>query len=192
MAFLEKFSNADKELLIALPYRVGVWLSRIDDIGGEDSDYSEQRSLKEIIYKKGRGMFESAFVHEVLAETCTREKDWPLWETKVENVLDECLKAKGILHSQLEQRDVDAFILTLMDVAIEVAVAYREFDNEAGHAEKFFTNIKIMIDKLIGIFARQSYISERLLNISYKEDVGLSKLAHALGIDADEKPAEVN
>lgn len=192
MAFLEKFSNADKELLIALPYRVGVWLSQIDDQGGEDSDYKEQTTLKDIIYKKGRGMFESAFVHEVLAETCTREKDWALWETKVDNVLDECHKAKGVLEKSLEERDVNAFILTLMDVAVEVAVAYREFDNEAGHTEKFFTNIKIMIDKLIGLFARESYISERLLNISYKEDVGLTKLAHALGLDADEKPAEVS
>lgn len=191
MAFLEHFSKVDRELLVALPYRVGAWLSAVDGEGGEQSDYHEKKSLREIIYKKGRGMFESAFVHEVMSETCARESEWGAWSRRLSDVLKECQKARELIARDLEERDVEAYALAVMDVAVEVAVAYREFDATASTPQKFSANFSILIDKLIGLITREKYISDRLLNISYKEDLGLSKLAVALELQDEEKPAEL-
>lgn len=180
MAFLEKFSDAERELIVSLPYRVGMWVSLADGIGGGQADIREAEALKNILAEHASGMFDTAFVHEVIAETYTRQKDWPKWRENLETVPADCTKAVQVVSKKLVQRDVDAFRENLMKIGTQIAHAFREFDEDAAFFVRLGTGIKLKIDKLIGLVRGEKYESESLLNISYAEDMALAELAKAL------------
>ena len=64
-------------------------------------------------------------------------------------------------------------------------MAFREFDTYAALPTRIWTAFKLRLDKIVGKFRGESYETEKLLNISYEEDLMLAKLADALraGID---------
>ncbi|MBU0859800.1 MAG: hypothetical protein KJ667_07665 [Alphaproteobacteria bacterium] len=183
MAFLEQFSGPEKALLVALPYRAGLWVSQSDATGGKTADAQELQALSRIIEAKARGMFRSAFVHEVMAETYGRRTEWKQWADGVERVPDECRHAMVLLEKKLIERDILAYRQTVMTIADDVARAFREHDENVGMGGRLLTMAGIMIDKLIGVFRGEEYESTALLNISEKEDLALGTLAAALRMD---------
>lgn len=181
MAFLEQFSRQEKDLIVSVPYRVGVWVSSVDAAGGAVASYQEQDSLETIIAEKSSGMFESAFMHEVMAETCTRQQDWKAWGENMDKVLAECGEAVRIVSAKLEEKDVDAYRHTVMTIAVDVAKAFREFDSGASFMVRLWTKYRLFLESLCRVVKRdKSLETQGLLNISYEEDAALSKLAKAL------------
>jgi len=49
MSFLDDISSAERELLVSLPYRVGIFVSKSDEEGGEVSGEQELRALSNIL-----------------------------------------------------------------------------------------------------------------------------------------------
>lgn len=47
--YLENFSKEQQDFLVALPYRVGLWISATDDTGGHESDAVEKQALEQVI-----------------------------------------------------------------------------------------------------------------------------------------------
>lgn len=186
MAFLEKFSDEEKSLLASLPYRAGLWVSTVDEEGGDYAAAKERAALEDIITKKAEGMFESAFVHEVMVETFAQKENWKSWGEHLENVPDECRKAVGIIQDKLAPNEVDAYRHNIMTISSRVAAAFREFDEKAAIPVKIWTSIKLGIDKIIGLFRGESYESEALLNVSYEEDTALARLSEALHAGVDD------
>jgi hypothetical protein len=184
MAYLEQFSKEERDILISLPYRVGVWVSSRDQTGDNESDEIEMQTLENIIGSHAHGMFETALVHEIMSVAYSQPGLWPHWAKKTETVLDECHKALEIIAAKSSGDDADkevsAYKKILMQIAFEVARSYNEFDDESSGFEKFMAHIRIMIDNLIGKIRREKYASEELLNISLDEDIALSELAKAL------------
>lgn len=180
MAFLEQFDDIEKDLLVMLPYRAGLWVSKSDNAGGNESSSDEVSELHKIIAQKAKGMFESAFVHEVMIETCAREKQWPDWSSDLDNVPEECKKMVAIVEAKLSRHDMDAYKHNVMFIATEVAKSYREFDVNMALPVRVFTCFKIAVDKMFGKIRGVTYESEDLLNISYEEDIALSQLSTAL------------
>ncbi len=181
MAFLEQFSDEERELLISLPYRAGLWVSSVDDTGGAKADYEELDELESIVVEKASGMFESAFVHEVMAETCTRQQDWKKWAEGLDAVPNDCKKAIAIISGKLAEKDIDAFRANVMSISLSVAKAFREFDDGASMPVKLFTQIRLFLEAVMRFLKRdKSYDTESVLNISYEEDVALSMLSKAL------------
>jgi hypothetical protein len=190
MAFLEQFSEPEKALLVALPYRAGLWISQSDSTGGGTADAQEQKALAQIIEQKARGMFRSAFVHEVMAETYARRAEWPQWGEGMDRVPGECRRAVELITPRLIVHDVEAYRHTVMAIARDVARAFREYDENAGALGRLTTALRIQIDSLIGVLRGEEYESKVLLNISEKEDIALGTLATALRLAAgDETPA---
>jgi hypothetical protein len=187
MAFLEKFTDEHQDLLVSLPYRAGLWVSCADDEGGNEAHEAEKEALAEIIKKKSAGMFESAFIHEVMAETYTRKDDWRVWGSQIESTEEDCKKAMKIMANTLSKRDLDAYKANIMFIATEVAVAFREFGAKEAIPVKLWTMFKINIDKILGAFTGKKFESESLLNISYEEDLVLAKLSEALRVDVDDE-----
>lgn len=182
MAFLEQFSEDQRNRLVSIPYRAGVWVSMADDDGGVSADAKELEALEKIIDKKASSMFESAFVHEVMVETCTRRNDWKDWAKNPDTVLGECEEIITLLSEKLAERDVNAYRQNVMYVAVEVAKAFREFDIKAPFWTRAWATARMCLDKLVGFVRKEAYESESLLNISYAEDIALSKLSQSLGI----------
>ncbi len=191
MAFLEQFSEDERNLIVSLPYKAGLWVSTIDDAGGTAADYKELEALERIISEKGKGMFESAFVHEVMAETCTRQQDWKAWADGADKVLVECTNAVKIIADRLAEKDIDAYRQNIMSIAVEVAKAFREFDADAPLGVRLWTQYRLFLEAIFRIIKRdKTYESESMLNISYEEDMALSKLSKALYEGAvDDSPA---
>ncbi|MBI4030256.1 MAG: hypothetical protein HY370_01125 [Proteobacteria bacterium] len=183
MAFLENFSDEEKEFLVALPYRAGVWISRTDDAGGLAADAAELEALESIINKKAAGMFESAFVHEVMAEICAGQENWARWAKHASNLPDDCRKAISLMEGRLGRHDMDGYRENVMYIAVEVAKAFREIDLGAPPSSlSFVGRIKLFLDGIAGKPKGKKYEAERLLNISYNEDRALAALSESLGI----------
>lgn len=187
MAFLEKFSAEERSLLVSLPYRAGAWVGTMDRSGGAESKGAELAALEKIIGKKAQGMFESAFVHEVMVEICTHKSDWPQWAGKTGSVPVDCKKAVAVITGKLSVHDLDAYRQNIMYIAVEVARAFREFNADASlltHACDLFRGL---LDRLAGVAQGGAHESANLRNISYEEDVALAGLSKALGIDSGEE-----
>ena len=186
MGFLKDFSRDERDTLISLPYRVGLWVSSSDSTGGTDSNLQEEVALEKAINSIAQGMFESAFVHEIMSETFLQRQEWRRWSANVQSVPQDCLGAIRILQSRVPQRDIDAYRHILMQVGLEVARAFREYDQDAPLLTRIIRGISIGVDRVFGIMHGEKYVSEDLLNISYEEDLALNELAKALRGDVDD------
>lgn len=180
MGFLKEFSKEERTMLASLPYRVGLWVSSSDSTGGSDSDQQEEAALERAITGIAQGMFESAFVHEVIAETFLSKQDWASWAANVQTVPADCVTAVKFMQGRLSQRDIDAYRRILMQVGLEVARAFREYDRSEPFLSRIVRWISIGVDRIFGIMHGEKYVSEDLLNISYDEDLALNELAKAL------------
>ena len=184
MAFLEQLSAEEKEMLVSLPYRAGLWVSSADKTGSPTAEDTEVATLEKIITDMGHGMFDSAFAHEVMAETFARRSDWKSWASGLETVPDTCAKAVAVIARKLGAHDLDGYRQNIMNIGMAVAEAFREFDLNTPFPVRVFTYAKLALDRLIGKLTGQEFESNDILNVSYDEDVALAKLAKCLGIDA--------
>lgn len=180
MAFLEKLTDEEKDLVVSLPYCAGIFISQSDTTGDYTADFDERRALAEIIdAASSAGLFGSALVHEVMAEVSSRRSDWPQWE-KHEDPLPHAKKVASILKSKMSVHDANAYKHSVMEVANETAKAFGEFDYTADGFTKLTRHLQLSIDWLIGLIKREHYESRALLNISLEEDKALAALAEAL------------
>ncbi len=195
MAFLEQFSEQERDLIVSIPYRAGVWVSSVDDTGGAAADAEELEKLEEIIAEKARGMFESAFVHEVIAETFSRKGDWKRWAEQLDSLLADSTHAVELVSGKLSERDVDAYRANILNIGVSVAKAFREFDVDAPFFVKIGSNLRLLGEALMRVIKRdKSYDTASELNISLAEDIALTKLSNALhpGLDAGKEGAQIN
>ena len=177
MAFLEQFSEQERDLIVSIPYRAGVWVSSVDDTGGAAADAEELEKLEEIIAEKARGMFESAFVHEVIAETFSRKGDWKRWAEQLDSLLADSTHAVELVSGKLSERDVDAYRANILNIGVSVAKAFREFDVDAPFFVKIGSNLRLLGEALMRVIKRdKSYDTASELNISLAEDIALTKL----------------
>ncbi len=185
MAFLESFSAEEKTLLVSLPYRVGIWVSNADKTGNALSSIHERDELHKIIAKKAAGLFESAFVHEIMSELKLREADWPKWQGQIGDIEADCRTAVTVVSAKLIEHDAKGYKENIMQIATTVALSFREFDVQTSFCKKITTHLGIAFDKFMGGFKGESYVSSSLLNISVAEDMALSKLAKALQFESN-------
>lgn len=180
MAFLEQFEQQDRDNLVMLPYRAGLWVSMADVSGGTEADFKEMDVLETIIERRAGGMFESAFVHEVMAEMCARQKNWKDWAKDMEAVPEECRRAIASISGRLPPREADAYRRNIMYVATEVARAFREFDATASLPRRAGVWLRLLVERALSVFRGEEsdYVSN--FNISVQEDKALSALLEAL------------
>lgn len=185
MAFLEKFAPDEREMLVSLPYRAGIWVGKSDGGPAPDAEDSEAAALERIIRQLGRGAFKSAFAHEVMAETLARRQDWPEWAKNAADVPATCEKAVALVGAKLGAHDLDGYRSNIMSIAVSVARAFREFDYTESPVVRAWTYLKLGLDRIIGLFTGERYSHDEILNVSFTEDMSLATLAKALGIDGE-------
>ncbi len=186
MAYLDPFSPDERDLLMSLPYRAGLWVSASDSTGGHIADASELDALEKTIQGLAQGMFESALVHEIMAGTFLRRAEWPEWAKHYAATPDDCKRAIAAMQTRnIPSRDIEAFRRMLMQIGLEVARAFREYDRNDPVLHRLTRRISMTVERFFGALQGEKYAPENILNISYSEDIALNTLANALRGEVD-------
>jgi len=178
-----KFSDIpprEQEILVRLPYRVGMWISMSDDGGGDDADEQEQQALEVLITAYVQDFCKSEFVQMIMEQTVAHKSEWRNWEQNIESVPEECEQVITFLSDKLDDKELRAFRDNLFEIGYSVAIAYREVDDQAARV-RFGVYLKMWINRLFAVIKGEAAQSEdEALNISESEHKALAVLDRAL------------
>lgn len=163
-----------KEFLIRLPYRVGFWISRSDQAGGDDADRMEMQMIETMIISRTQDMCKSAFMQKMMESTVAKQEDWKTWQDNVDVVPDECRKAVNILSEYVVAKELNNFCENMLEIGINVAQSFREEDASDMAGKKNF------ISKIISKILPEKHPEFNSPNISNRERTALIKLKKAL------------
>ncbi len=184
MSFLETLNRDDRDLIISLPYRVGLWISHADDAGGDSADDEEAKALENILDGFTREVFGSELVQIVMTETVTHKECWEgPWSKDLQKVPEECQRALDILHdAEIEEKEISAYKQRLIEIGEAVALAFREYD-ELGFLTKLRVYTLYYKERYKASKRNMSYKSlDQFLNISLKERKALYNLSSVLDV----------
>ena len=168
-----------KDLLIALPYRIGLWISHFDEQGDDTAEKNEKQALDEIVSYLARDNTSTPFVTDYFEDALRASPGAATLDCSEEAVLSDTKKAMRIIRDNVSDKDKQATQKALLTVAEVVAQAYGEFgeDDTGSAGEGWMSSIKNALGKLKGV----SYVSmERPFNISPEEKVALDQLEDVL------------
>ena len=113
-------SYEQKEALIRLPFRVGVWISSSDSSGGAESEARELRALETVIASYAEEYLKSEFVQKLMEKTFAGKAGWSGWTQGIETVPEDCARLMSSLETLLPVRELDAFRENLVDIAVGI------------------------------------------------------------------------
>ena len=181
MSFLDLLTINQKDVVVSLPYRVGLWISRSDETGGSEADAQELQVLSNIIHGFAEEVFGSETVQHIMSEAVNREAEWGEWSKSVSSVLAECADAVDILEEFTDYKDVTAFQTMMMEIGEAVALAFSEYEH-AGMVDRIWLKVSFFVKNLGARMRKQPVKSlEEFLSISRRERKALDELAAALG-----------
>lgn len=180
---LQDLSPEIGTLLIKLPYRVGLYISMSDQTGGGASSEAEMRALENVVIFYVEDFCKSEFAQSIMLETLNNKQDWPRWSENIQLVPEECKKVFDHLIDKIEMKDIVAFKNNLLEIAIAVAMAYREFDTTEPWIDRFKIYLSILVQRIkVVLGGAQLEEVDQLLNISREEKMAINLLADTLGI----------
>lgn len=190
MSGLDDFTPEQRDLLVSLPYRAGLWVSESDDDGGGESQEAELKTLESLIVGYAEDFLKSEFVEMLMKHTLAHKEKWPEWSENLEAVPEECRQAVEILQESMDSKHVLAFRQNLMEIARAVALAYREFDEETDPlGERLSMYSRYYWDVFMARLKKQAPPAlDDVLNISKAERAVLKQLSEALQVDIEGNP----
>ena len=182
MTILDQLSDKHRELIASLPYRVGLWVSASDQVGGSDSDDYELKTLENLIEGFSGDVFGSELLQYIMADTVARRDQWPEWGKDIESVPEECEMAVDILREHVDEKEVNAYAARLMEIGEAVALAFREYEDNLS----IFQSMLLYIDYCFLVLKAkkqqpQMRTFEEFLYISQHERKALNEIAKRLG-----------
>ncbi|MCB1591511.1 MAG: hypothetical protein KDI90_03565 [Alphaproteobacteria bacterium] len=182
MSFLDQLVPEDRDIVVSLPYRVGMRVSHSDVTGGDHSDEQEMRALSSILTGYAEEVFGSETVQYIISETVAKQDKWPVWARQLENLEQDCHKAIDLLSDVVDYKEVNAFKQHLMEIGEAVAMAFREVEKLS-----VFQRMSLYMDyKKDKKLAAQKQLAvkswDQFLNISMDERRALRSIAGALNM----------
>lgn len=180
---LETLTDNQRQILISLPYRAGLYVSQSDQSGGDEANDNELRALENLIYGFSDGVFGSEFTQNVMAATIQSKGDWASWAHGIEQVPAECSDALVILSSVVDHKERNAYAARIMDIGEAVALAFRE-DTGGSFVDRiklYFEYLKASKRAQAAKLPKRSF--EDYQSISADERVALNTLAQALQVE---------
>lgn len=169
-----QLSPADEELLVSMPYRIGLYVSHADVTGGWDAQDSEIQSLTAILRDYSNDFCKTEFSQKVLMDCLASRSKWPSWSYAVDDVPSQIGQIITTLESMLSEKELRGFCDVLIDVGLAVAMAFREGGEEQGERP-----IVREILTRIGTALTEKDPLEHI-NISEEERGALKKLARSM------------
>jgi len=177
MSFLDNLTLDHRQTLVRLPYRVGLWISQCDSVGGNTADERERQALYNILHGFAEDMFGAEAIQYIMSETIRQKADWENWGSNIDMVPNECRDAIDLLREHTDPKDAKAFKTHLMEIAEAVALAFRE-DESVSVFSMFGMYVNyVLAPKEKG---RRKKSFTEFLNISANERKALSTIAQAL------------
>lgn len=177
---LSDMTNEERDLIVGLPYRVGVWMACAEDDSGEGDDAEEMKALEKNLHALAKAEKVPVFVRELLNETLSRRDRWGQWAEDTADILPDCRKAVAVLHAQAGKSDRENFKKALKKIAYQVAGAHGEFGDFDEPARKG------LMARIAGLFSCGGCKADDFMNITPGEEEALRSLAEALRSDGDE------
>lgn len=173
MIDLNQFPEETYRTLIALPYRIGYFISASDKTGGSESEDRELQALENLFTFYVEDALKSEFAQQVMLATLQHKAYWPQWRDDIDNLPNECAEIVGYLGDRLDIKSLVAFKNNLLEIGVTVAMAYNEGKPKVS-----------LIEKLKSIFSapKISTINHAYLNISADEKIAINRLADTFGI----------
>lgn len=177
MSFFKELSKEEAALVISLPYRVGVWISAVDDLEkSKRDDKREAAALERGIRKIARQNTPSSFPRALMAEVEKYNHLWPTWDNQADEsaLFADIGKAKECVRTKIHPKAVKQYQQVLWYMALVVAQAFGEDDDpdQEMHVNNFFSDIK---ERLF-----PSALAKAPENMSTDEKTALKKLRAAL------------
>ncbi len=173
---LDQFPEDTYRTLIALPYRVGLYVSQSDRTGGKHSDAQELAALENVVTFYVEDTLKSEFAQTIMLATLQHKAYWAEWSSETEKVPDECKYIAEYLVSVIDQRKLESFKQNLMEIAITVAQAYHEQAKEVSLLGRMVRALSFRSEKIA------PDVSAEHINISPAEKAAINQLAEMLGI----------
>ncbi|MCK5374160.1 MAG: hypothetical protein KAJ40_02650 [Alphaproteobacteria bacterium] len=181
MTILSSFTPEDAELIISLPYRIGLHVSYSEDESGEQDDKLETQALEKTLLSVMQKKEENGLLaHEVVESLLASKDKWESWSQGVFNIEPLCEKAIVTLKTQVDSEEIKDYIRVCLSVASEVAHAYGEFgegdDMDAGDGiiVKIIAEISRMIPGTKGQEAHHP------MNVSATEDSAIARISDVM------------
>lgn len=168
-------SEAEKRLLVSLPYRVGFWISQADDRGGEESDKLEIVTLESLITSYAQDMCKSEFMQSLMEETVKSKASWSEWQKDIDRFPGECQKACKVLEPKLNEKSFLGFRENMLEIAVCVAEVFQEEEPER-------QTVAVLFKKLMSLFTGKANGYLDSTNISSRERAALNTLSKILDI----------
>lgn len=183
MSFLDSLGPEQQDMIVSLPYRVGLWVSHADSAGGDEASEKELEALSNIIQGFGADVFGSEAIQSIMNETVSRRDKWDDWAHNYKNVPEDCKKAVYYLGQYGSDKDVTMFQTYLMEIGEAVALAFRERDEENSFFEEMHVHIVYWMSRLRAMLGSNvpARTIDDFLNVSHRERRALQSLAAALG-----------
>jgi hypothetical protein len=179
MSELGRFVPEDRDLLVGLPFRVGNWISHIDDEDLEiESEIKEHARMVQMLNKLARAEGMAPLICELAEETLRREASWSRWEAASDDLLDDVRRAVKLLKDQGTPDESASLRRALMTIGTAVARAVRENPEHGEKAEGGFSWLSEKIGRALMAVTESSAYAD--LNISPAEDTALTELLEAL------------
>lgn len=177
---LQKLSHDQRTLIISLPYRVGLWVSVSDDLGGEEASEKELTALNNLLIGFSQQVFGSEMLQYIMDETVSKKAQWDEWSNNTDAVPEECQKALDVLREHVDEKDVKAYSMRLMEIAEAVALAFREYEQD-DFSNKLRIYGSYILNKMRAKMRKQPTKSfDQYLSISINERKALNALASAM------------
>ncbi len=182
MNFLDQLSKDHRDIIVSLPYRVGLYVSQSDASGGDSSDEAEKQALEAIITGYSQEVFGAETVQYVVGETVQRKSEWSSWSQGIEGIEHDCYKAVDILANIVEDKELSAFKSFLLEIGENVALAFREYGSSTSLLEKIRMRLDFVKSRKAALRAGVSPKDwEQFINISLDERKALRHVAKSLG-----------
>lgn len=177
----ERLTQAQADVIISLPYRAGVYVSYSDISGGWDAQEKELQALTGILRAYSEDFCREGLAQKVLMDCLCARGQWPAWSKGIDALPTQAAESMALLAPHFAPEELEQFKEVLVEIALAVAMAFREEAPDDGTTPGF-------VDILRRIISRPP--AEDPLgheNISETEKTALHALCRALSYTEFEK-----
>jgi len=183
MKNLSKLPEDIRNIVIRMPFRVGLFVSESDQTGGDESAEAERKALENIVTFYVEDTVKGEFAHEVMEETLNHKSDWANWSVDLDKVPEECLHIGYQLKDYIDEKEISAFKQNLIEVGIVIAQAYCEVDETSTAGAKLEAYTSLFLRRFQSMFAEEpAPTHDYVLNVSKSERGALKLLSNNLNV----------
>jgi len=187
MTILSSYTPEEVDLIISLPYRVGMNVSYSEDESGDVDDVLEMKALESVLQNVVQREAESpdSLTGEIAQAVLDSRDKWESWGQGVFNIEPLCEKAVLTLRKQASIEEAKEYIHMCLDVATSVAQAYGEFGEHEYDPvpEEEQTGLIGSIVKEISKLVSGKHTVQQAghpMNVSAAEDTAITRITAAM------------